>query len=31
MTALSPEDLDKLLDPADLADGGIKGGAGGGG
>ena len=31
MTDLSPEDLDKLLDPADLADGGIKGGAGGGG
>jgi fumarate hydratase class II len=31
MTDLSPEELDKLLDPADLADGGIKGGAGGGG
>jgi fumarate hydratase, class II len=31
MTDLSPEELDKLLDPADLADGGIKGGSGGGG
>ena len=26
MTELSPEELDHLLDPADLADGGIKGG-----
>jgi fumarate hydratase class II len=30
MTDLSPEELDRLLDPADLADGGIKGGGGGG-
>jgi fumarate hydratase class II len=31
MTDLSPDELDRLLDPADLADGGIKGSAGGGG
>jgi fumarate hydratase class II len=31
MTDLSMEDLDRLLDPADLADGGIKGGTAGGG
>ncbi|MDQ2682768.1 MAG: lyase family protein, partial [Chloroflexota bacterium] len=31
MTDLSPEELDRLLDPADLADGGIKGGTSGGG
>jgi fumarate hydratase class II len=31
MTDLSAEELDRLLDPADLAEGGIKGGAGGGG
>jgi fumarate hydratase class II len=31
MTELSSEELDRLLDPADLADGGIKGGGGGGG
>jgi fumarate hydratase class II len=31
MTDLSAEELDTLLDPADLAEGGIKGGAGGGG
>jgi fumarate hydratase class II len=31
MTDLSPDDLDRLLDPADLADGGIKGGTSGGG
>ena len=31
MTDLSAEELDRLLDPAELADGGIKGGAGGGG
>ena len=31
MTDLSPAELDRLLDPAELADGGIKGGAGGGG
>jgi fumarate hydratase class II len=29
MTELSPEELDRLLDPADLADGGIKGGPSG--
>jgi fumarate hydratase class II len=31
MTDLSADELDRLLDPADLADGGIKGGGGGGG
>ncbi|MEZ4495524.1 MAG: hypothetical protein R2845_01810 [Thermomicrobiales bacterium] len=31
LTDLSPEELDRLLDPADLAEGGIKGGGGGGG
>jgi fumarate hydratase class II len=31
LTDLTPEDLDRLLDPADLADGGIKGGGSGGG
>jgi fumarate hydratase, class II len=31
MTELSVEELDRLLNPADLADGGIKGGASGGG
>jgi fumarate hydratase class II len=31
MIDLSPDELDKLLDPADLADGGIKGGSGSGG
>ena len=31
MTDLSAEDLDRLLDPAELADGGIKGGVSGGG
>ena len=31
MTDLSAEELDRLLDPAKLADGGIKGGGGGGG
>lgn len=31
MTNLTPEELDRLLDPADLADGGIKGGTSGGG
>jgi fumarate hydratase class II len=31
MTDLSAEELDRLLDPADLADGGIKGGPSGGG
>jgi fumarate hydratase class II len=31
MTELSPEELDRLLDPADLAEGGIKGSGGGGG
>jgi fumarate hydratase class II len=31
MTELTAEELDRLLDPADLADGGIKGGATGGG
>ena len=31
MTDLTPEDLDRLLDPADLADGGIKGATSGGG
>jgi fumarate hydratase class II len=30
LTDLSPAELDRLLDPADLADGGIKGAAGGG-
>jgi fumarate hydratase class II len=30
MTDLSPEELDRLLDPAGLADGGIKGGTSGG-
>jgi fumarate hydratase class II len=30
MTDLSAEELNRLLDPADLAEGGIKGGAGGG-
>jgi fumarate hydratase class II len=31
MTDLSPKELDRLLDPADLAEGGIKGSGGGGG
>jgi fumarate hydratase, class II len=31
MTELSVDELDRLLNPADLADGGIKGGASGGG
>ena len=31
LTDLSPDELDRLLDPADLAEGGIKGGGGGGG
>jgi fumarate hydratase class II len=31
MTNLTPEELDRLLDPAGLADGGIKGGTSGGG
>jgi fumarate hydratase class II len=31
MTDLSAEELDRLLDPAELADGGIKGGVSGGG
>ncbi|HEY6483623.1 MAG TPA: class II fumarate hydratase [Steroidobacteraceae bacterium] len=31
MTDLSPEELARLLDPAELAQGGIKGGSGGGG
>ena len=31
MTDLSPEELGRLLDPAELAKGGIKGGTGGGG
>jgi fumarate hydratase class II len=31
MTDLSADELDRLLDPADLADGGIKGGGSGGG
>ena len=31
MTDLGPEELDRLLDPADLADGGIKGSTSGGG
>ena len=31
MTDLTVDELDRLLDPADLADGGIKGGASGGG
>jgi fumarate hydratase class II len=31
LTTLSPDDLDRLLDPADLAEGGIKGSGGGGG
>lgn len=31
MTDLSAEELDRLLDPADLTEGGIKGGGGGGG
>ncbi len=30
MTTLSPAELDRLLDPADLTEGGIKGGGGGG-
>ena len=30
MTDLSAEDLDRLLDPAELTTGGIKGGASGG-
>jgi len=30
MTELAAEDLDRLLDPADLTEGGIKGGGGGG-
>ena len=30
MTDLSAEELDRLLDPAELADGGIKGASGGG-
>jgi len=30
MTSLSAADLDRLLDPADLAEGGIKGGSTGG-
>jgi fumarate hydratase class II len=30
MTDLSAEELDRLLDPAELADGGIKGGVSGG-
>lgn len=30
MSELTPEELDRLLDPADLADGGIKGGSSGG-
>jgi hypothetical protein len=30
MTDLSPADLDRLLDPADLAEGGIKGASSGG-
>ena len=30
LTDLSPDELDRLLDPADLAEGGIKGGGGGG-
>ncbi|MBX6343277.1 MAG: aspartate ammonia-lyase, partial [Thermomicrobiaceae bacterium] len=30
MTDLSPEELDRLLDPAELTSGGIKGGAAGG-
>ena len=29
LTDLSAEDLDRLLDPADLAEGGIKGASGG--
>ena len=30
MTTLTPDELDRLLDPADLTEGGIKGGGGGG-